>query len=89
MADVYDPTEALFAILSMSTSIHNDEEMPPAAKNLAAAIDQLSEYIAAGGDLPKQWDPCFDCDQEQPGTRRCLRHGKLMPLRRPTYVPGA
>jgi len=90
----YDPTAKLYALLKVGARIRrvvSQEGMPSPedADALAAGLEELHEYIAAGGDLPGQWDPCFLCgDSDVQPNRRCNRHGKLVPMRRPTYLPG-
>lgn len=92
-AEPFNPTATLQQILRDGKKL---EELVAAEKpieptivdRLCKALRQLNEYIASGGDLPQQWDPCFDCGPEHMGpNRRCLRHGKIVPLRRPATIP--
>lgn len=85
----YDPTEELGKIRKVAARIKrviDSEGMPSRLDSelLATAIESLDTYISYGGDLPDQWDPCYECGPEIVNAdRRCLRHGKVVPLRRP------
>jgi hypothetical protein len=87
-----DPTELLAQLLKVSTRVQRviDKGGVPTehdANILAEGIDNLDQWLKAGGDLPEQWKPCFECGTEVAKNGRCIRHGKLTAPRRPAYLP--